>query len=456
MADRFDTRYATGVLDADPPEPIRSRIRAVPTEAWALRGTVLTPLRRLDDAYVEVHGDRIARVTRTRPAGAQILDTDDGVILPGLIDLHGHPEYNVFAAWEPPRRYANRYAWRRSAEYDAVVKEPWKRLTDDPSLLRTLTRYAEARALVGGTTAIQGASAKYPSREEALVRNVDRRIFGEHRARSIIDLGRTDAEDASRLRGQVAAGDVTAVYIHLAEGAPDDARSAKEFTDLTDADLLLAATIIIHGTALSREQLGDVRDAGAKLVWSPQSNLRLYGATTDVAAAIELGVPVALGADWLPSGSPSLLAELQVARRALAAQGVDLGARRLVQMVTSGAAEVAGLAHHLGKLVSGRVADLVVLDRRASDPWESVLASGPPEVALVAIGGDVAYARRDWMAALLGEEAASEVESVVAWGRPMAVDTRYSLFAPDASPPRLEQLRLELIARYPQVGPIWA
>lgn len=456
MADRFDTRYATGVLDADPPEPIRSRIRAVPTEAWALRGTVLTPLRRLDDAYVEVHGDRIARVTRTRPAGAQILDTDDGVILPGLIDLHGHPEYNVFAAWEPPRRYANRYAWRRSAEYGAVVKEPWKRLTDDPSLLRTLTRYAEARALVGGTTAIQGASAKYPSREEALVRNVDRRIFGEHRARSIIDLGRTDAEDASRLRGQVAAGDVTAVYIHLAEGAPDDARSAKEFTDLTDADLLLAATIIIHGTALSREQLGDVRDAGAKLVWSPQSNLRLYGATTDVAAAIELGVPVALGADWLPSGSPSLLAELQVARRALAAQGVDLGARRLVQMVTSGAAEVAGLAHHLGKLVSGRVADLVVLDRRASDPWESVLASGPPEVALVAIGGDVAYARRDWMAALLGEEAASEVESVVAWGRPMAVDTRYSLFAPDALPPRLEQLRLELIARYPQVGPIWA
>ena len=26
-----------------------------------------------------------------------------GVILPGLIDLHGHPEYNVFSAWEPPK-----------------------------------------------------------------------------------------------------------------------------------------------------------------------------------------------------------------------------------------------------------------------------------------------------------------------------------------------------------------
>ena len=453
VADRFENRYAAGILAEDPPVRPRRRIRAVPVEAWALRGTVLTPFRQLDDAYVEIHGDRIARVTRTRPAGARVIETD-GVILPGLIDLHGHPEYNVFAAWEPPRRYANRYAWRRSREYAAVVKEPWKSLTAEPSLLPTLTRYAEARALVGGATAIQGASAKYPSREEALVRNVDRRIFGEHRARSIIDLGRTDAADAARLRAQIEAGEVTAVYVHLAEGV--DPTSAREFADLTDANLLTRATVIIHGTALSRDQLGDVRDAGAKVVWSPQSNLRLYGGTTDVASALELGIAVAMGADWLPSGSPSLLAELQVGRRTLAAQGADVPARRLVKMVTSDAAAVAGLGEELGRIAAGRVADLVVLDRRTTDPWESVLVSGPPEVALVAIGGDVAYARADWMTQLLAGTDVSELESVLAWGRPMSVDTRYSVLAPEAPPPKLEDLRAALIARFPQVGPIWA
>jgi hypothetical protein len=46
-----------------------------------------------------------------------------------LIDLHGHPEYNVFAAWEPPRVYANRYQWRRSAEYRAVIRDPYTLLT---------------------------------------------------------------------------------------------------------------------------------------------------------------------------------------------------------------------------------------------------------------------------------------------------------------------------------------
>jgi 5-methylthioadenosine/S-adenosylhomocysteine deaminase len=50
--------------------------------------------------------------------------------------------------------------------------------------VRELTRFAEARALVGGTTAIQGASGRYPDPHESLVRNVDRLIFGEHRARS--------------------------------------------------------------------------------------------------------------------------------------------------------------------------------------------------------------------------------------------------------------------------------
>jgi len=60
------------------------------------------------------------------------------------------------------------------------------------------------------------------------------------------------------------------------------------------------------------------------------------------------------------------------------------------------------------------------------------------------------------MLELLGAPVLAELESVVAWGRPMAVDTRYSLLAPDQPPPRLEALRAELIARYPQVGPIWA
>jgi 5-methylthioadenosine/S-adenosylhomocysteine deaminase len=461
--DPFEDAYTAGVLDeievAPPPTavgPLRAGI--APAEPVALTGCVLAGDRALDPGYVVVSGPVIADVGPGRaPAGVRHFETG-GVLLPGLIDLHGHPEYNVFAAWEPPKLYRNRYLWRGSEEYRRVVRAPWLQLTearpDRPSLLRTLTRYAEARALVGGVTAIQGASGRYRGKEEALVRNVDLPIFGQHRARSMVDLGRAAPEDRRRLREQIDQGKVTALYVHLAEGV--DERSRKEFDALVEAKLLTGATVVIHGTALTRDQLGQVKDAGAKLVWSPQSNLRLYGQTTRVADALRLGVPVALGADWLPSGSPSLLAELKVARNALAAQGLVVEPKRLVAMVAGDAAAVAGLADALGTLAPGRPADVLVLERRHADPWENVVEALPEWVELVVIGGDLAYGRAAWIAELAAASGPASLEPLLAWGKPMLLDTSYSVRASPEPAPRLAQIRRELIDRYPQVGPIFA
>ena len=450
--DAFEAAYSTGVLEEDPELPARLGLRALKAAGpFALRGLVLAGDQQIEDGYVVVEGSRIREVGASAPdPSVRVLETG-GVILPGLIDLHGHPEYNAFAAWEPPKLFANRYRWRDSVEYRLIVREPWQRLQEEPPLLRTLTRYAEARALVGGVTAIQGASAKYPGKEEALVRNVDLRIFGQHRARSMIDLGRTPPDKRQRLREQIDAGDVTALYVHLAEGVDD--RSRAEFEDLDASGLLTPATVIIHGTALTADQLARLREKESKLVWSPQSNLRLYGRTTLAAEAIRLGIPMGLGADWLPSGSPHLLAELKVARRSLAQQGMELPPRQLVKMVTEDAARVAGLEQSLGSLATGRPADILVLERRREDPWENVVEAEPSWVELVTIDGDLAYGRPDWMSSL-GVDGV--LEPVLAWGKPMALDTSYSVGPSPSPPPRLAELRAALIERYPQVGPIFA
>jgi 5-methylthioadenosine/S-adenosylhomocysteine deaminase len=454
LSEAFDERYDEGILEELPAETER-RSRAGPRAPFALHGCVLTPEKELSKGYVVVEGPTIRSVGTSRPSGVDVLDTD-GVILPGLIDLHGHPEYNVFAAWEPPREYVNRYAWRGSDEYALVVKEPWAKLTAAPnSLLRELTRYAEVRALVAGVTAIQGASAKYPGKDEALVRNVDLPIFGRHRARSVIDLDRVDADRRKSLRKEIDDDKIDALYIHLAEGKPDNKRSRDEFGDLVDAKLLTDATVVIHGTALTDDSLGELKDAGGKLVWSPQSNLRLYGQTTPAAKALELGIPMGLGADWLPSGSQSLLAELSVARRTLARQGAsgETVDRKLVRMVTSEAAEIAGVGDELGVLAEGRPADVLVLERRFEDPWENVLAASPSWVELVTIGGDLAYGRADWV----GPRTDSALyEPLVAWGKQMLLDTSFAAAGPSADGGALGEIRKKLTGRYPQTGPIFA
>ncbi len=452
-ADAFERSYTEGVLDELPPPPAAARraaaVRAV--APYALRGCVLLPDRAIEQGSVVISGETITAVV-DGPAdpGVRVVETD-GVILPGLIDLHGHPEYNVFAAWEPPRLYPNRYAWRQSHEYAQVVKDPWAKLQSDPPLLTTQTRYAEVRALIGGVTAIQGASAKYPDKSEALVRNVDLNVFGQHKARAMIDLGRADDADTQRLRQQIDAGAVNAFYVHLAEGVDD--RSRAELDALANAGLLTPATIIIHGTALTAAQLGQVKDAGAKMVWSPQSNLRLYGQTTAAGQALAMGITVGLGADWLPSGSPSLLEEMKVARAALRSQGVSIPAPKLVQMVTSGAAAIAGLDAHLGTLAAGRPADVLVLERRLADPWENVVEALPSWVELVTIGGMPLYGRADWVGALTGQPPR---EQVWAWGKQMALDTSYAALSSTSDPPKLADLRAALVGRYPQVGPVLA
>ena len=73
----------------------------------------------------------------------------------------------------------------------------------------------------------------------------------------------------------------------------------------------------IHSTALGATQFQQWTTSAWKpgsLVWSPFSNLWLYGKTTDVATAQSNGMRISgLGADWSPSGSKSLLGELKVA-----------------------------------------------------------------------------------------------------------------------------------------------
>src|SRR5215207_1414209 len=237
--DRFEAAYRAGVTkEVAPPaaegEGLRELVvRAAPTEAVALHGCVLTAARAIENAYVVIDGAEIQGVSEKRPEGVRVHDTD-GVIAPGLIDLHGHPEFNIFAAWEPPRQFVNRYAWRGSPLYKELVRGPQNRLlTVLPP--KTQLRYAEIRALVGGVTAIQGTGEAATSyRDEALVRNVDKWIFGGQVGRSMIDLPSGDfgKPQLDSILDGIKNDEVKAFYIHLAEGRSDNERSKGEFKKL--------------------------------------------------------------------------------------------------------------------------------------------------------------------------------------------------------------------------------
>ena len=148
---------------------------------------------------------------------------------------------------------------------------------------------------------------------------------------------------------------------------------------------------------------------------------------------------------------------MKVARACLRRQEVPLDEdalhRRLVRAVTADAAAIAGLGDRLGAIAPGRPADLTVLERTFDDPWRSVVEAEPAAVGLVTIDGFLAYGRTEWMQQLAP---GPEMEPVLAWGRPMTLDTSFAAAASGQAPVRLRDLRKKLIARYPQTGPIFA
>jgi 5-methylthioadenosine/S-adenosylhomocysteine deaminase len=78
----------------------------------------------------------------------------------------------------------------------------------------------------------------------------------------------------------------------------------------------------------------------------------------------------------------------------------------------------------------------------------------PAWVHLVTIGGDIAYGRPDWITQLAPTTSYEEQQ---AWGNDVLIDTSYRARANSTTPPpRLSQIRANLLARYPQTGPIFA
>ena len=107
------------------------------------------------------------------------------------------------------------------------------------------------------------------------------------------------------------AGTLDAWFLHLSEGT--DASSLNEFEILVNNDLLVPELMLIHGVPLGASEYAQMGAVGASLVWSPTSNLLLYGETANIAAAHEAGINIALAPDWSPSGSKSPLHELKLA-----------------------------------------------------------------------------------------------------------------------------------------------
>jgi len=182
------------------------------------------------------------------------------------------------------------------------------------------------------------------------------------------------------------------LLIHVAEGGPNDASATREFTMLKARGLLVPGVSLIHAVGLLPQDFAEMAKAGVGFVWSPRSNVELYGDTARVAAAKASGVRMAIAPDWSPTGSDGMLGELNYASQWNATQQPPLFTEReLVLMATSTPAELVGLTEQVGTLAAGSAADLIVVRKSGEDAYWSLTHTSAQDLELVVIGGEAVY-----------------------------------------------------------------
>ncbi|MEZ4393489.1 MAG: amidohydrolase family protein [Polyangiales bacterium] len=374
-----------------------------------LRGRVIasTGVIPQGEVLITVTGTGTSRVGRItcvaascagRPGyvGATVISTA-GVISPGLVDTHNHPQYNWLPPWPPPRLFLNSDQWQGVAEYRAFTQP----LRDNEGMYTCeMVKWGELRSLYAGTTTLQGV----PNRNcvtRTLVRDIEygANFEGIDRHRpNTLGIGTVSASTAMGLRADMDSGALTAYILHLGEGINESSR--REFDLMLQRNLLTSAMVIIHGTALGAPEFDLMGRAGAKLVWSPRSNVILYGRTTDVGAAMDAGILMALAPDWSPSGGPNLLSEMRYARYvSRTALNNRLTDRMIFDMATRNAALVVDRPQ-VGEIAEGRYADIMVVPDRGCDGYSTIVDAPAADVRLVLVNGQPLYGDSMVMTAL--------------------------------------------------------
>ena len=381
------------------------------TMPFALAGRIVTmahpnEAKNADDRVVEdgviFIEDGVIKAIRKRADGpapgfeqCPTIETK-ATLYPGLIDLHNHLSFNICPLWRVPKLYKNRNEWRTDPDYEANVKGPAQLLAGNLVMAPAMARYVEAKALANGTTTGQGMRIQGLKGEDVFrgaMRNVeapnDGRLRGYGAQTHIPDLNVRSQKEVDTFRTNLEA--YRAFFYHLCEGRDEAAR--QNFLNLEGLDFVKPSLVGIHALALTKSDYAKMSAAQAKIVWSPFSNMLLYGSTLNLRDLLDTNNFPALGCDWSPSGSKGLLEELKVARWAADSQflGDDVTDENIVQMVTSSAALVLGWQDFVGTLQEGRFADILAIAGTDGDPYTKLVMARERDVQIVAIDGVPRY-----------------------------------------------------------------
>ncbi len=395
--------------------------------ALLIQGTILSPTGVLTNGDLLIAADGRIACSACDCSSDPLFDTasilvcPDIVISPGLINSLDRANYaESTTAFQSTVRYDHRHQWRKGM--DGLPKINSGPSSPDAAIV------AEIRALTNGATSIIGSGGV-----DNLVRNLAQSTQLDGIGSTDVDLATFPLGDANGFRS--ASGcDAYPGFDTPTPGAPyqmvvaegTDATAVNEFVCLSDdGDLggvnLLPGAGLVHAIPLTSNDVSEILINNASVIWTPRSDISLYGATTPVTLLDATGVNVALGTDWPVTGSLDLLTELACAGEFNSGYlDARLTDRDLFEMVTVNAARAARMDTDVGQLAVGALAD-VTFFRGTGAGYRDVINAQSADVALVLKAGVPLYGDAGLMLALGVDSSGCEMLSLCGQDRRICV-----------------------------------
>ncbi len=364
---------------------------------WIL--PVIPEGRLLRDCALVIDGGRILALqplaeAEQHFAPRQRQDLGDAVLLPGLVNAHGHAAMSLLRGYAddlPLHAWLNERIWPAEARWVGA------------EFVRDGTELAMAEMLRTGTTCFADMYF-FPDQIAAAARAAGMRCqlafpilefptaWAQtpaeyiHKGLSLRDQYRGEAllsfafgphapytvADATFAKIVVLAQEIDCpIHIHLHETAAEVAAAvaqtgARPLARLQAQGVLSALTQLVHMTQIDAADLEMLGASGAQVIHCPESNLKLASGLCPVAQLQRAGVNVALGTDGAASNNDlDLFGEMKTAAllaKLVANDATALDAHQALRMATINGARALGLEREIGSLEVGKAADVIAVN----------------------------------------------------------------------------------------------
>jgi 5-methylthioadenosine/S-adenosylhomocysteine deaminase len=354
----------------------------------------------LHQATVCIQGDRIIDIHEGMPdtafpEGSHVIDATNGLIMPGLVNAHGHSAMAMFRGLAddlPLKQWLSEKIFPAEAKHLSPETVYWG------ALLGCVEMIASGTTTVSDGYFFQDATVRavHKSGLRAVVAQgiidfpapgvpdpLENLRVGEQFIQKWLDFSglitpglfchSTTTCSAKTLQGAMEISERFSLplQIHLSETS-DEVTEVLQRTGRRPAfyldrlGLLNDHFIGIHGVHLDEEEVHLLAEKSCHVVHVPESNMKLASGDAKVSRMLNMGLRVGLGTDGCASNNNlDLFQEMGTAARlgkVFTLNPVAMDAGTVLKMATAWGAEVLGMHREIGTLEIGKKADIIVVD----------------------------------------------------------------------------------------------